>query len=107
MEESFEPTFNRPFMLYGRPTPGVSVDKLDVAAGLKMLTDVCGYTDAKTIMVIEYALLRHAKGEELAAERGAIDRSFHGIDFTSWRMVLAAAMAAAYDQPTTKESEMK
>jgi hypothetical protein len=39
------------------------------------------------------ALMRWARGEEAAAERGAIDGSFHGIDYTSWRRVLAAARA--------------
>jgi hypothetical protein len=46
-------------------------------------------------MVIEYALMRWARGEEEAAKRGAIDRSFHGISFTCWLRVLAAARASA------------
>lgn len=81
----------------GKPlVPGVNVDRIDVAAGMRELT-ACGWGDAspETRMVVEYALTRWARGEEEAAERGAIDRSFHGIDFTSWRRVLAAARAAA------------
>lgn len=74
--------------------PGVNVDKIDVAAGLKELT-LCGYQEPKTHMVIEYALQRWARGEEQAAERGAVDQSFHGVDFGSWRRVLAAAIAAS------------
>jgi|GEM_PF-1856083 len=73
---------------------GHNVDALDIAAGLRELT-ACGYNEAETRMVIEYALMRWARGEEEAAERGAIDRGFHGISLTCWRRVLAAAMAAA------------
>lgn len=77
-------------------TPGVNVDKVDVAAGLRELQN-CGWADAsiETQMVVEHALVRWARGEEEAARRGAIDRSFHGIDLTSWLRVLAAARAAA------------
>jgi len=75
-------------------TPGVNLDNVDIAAGLEELK-VCGYEDECTIMVITYALQRWQRGEEEAAERGAIDASFYGINFTSWRRVLAAAMAAA------------
>lgn len=80
----------------GQPlVAGVNKDALDIAAGIRELA-ACGYTDsAETQMVIQYALQRWARGEEAQAERGAIDRSFHGIDLTSWRRVLAAAMAGA------------
>lgn len=75
--------------------PGRNVDKLDIAAGMREL-HACGYNDSQhTDMVIQYALQRWARGEEEQAERGAIDRSFHGIDLTCWRRVLAAAMAGA------------
>ncbi|OHU47257.1 hypothetical protein BKG82_26750 [Mycobacteroides chelonae] len=81
--------------MFGTPlVPGVNVDKVDVAAGLRELA-LCGYKDAKTRTVIEYALQRWARGEEQAAERGAVDQSFHGVDVGSWRRVLAAAMSAA------------
>lgn len=73
---------------------GHNVDQIDVAAGLRELT-ACGYTDARTVMVIEYALMRWARGEEKAAQMGAIDPSFHGINLTCWLRVLAAAMAGA------------
>jgi hypothetical protein len=68
------------------------VDRIDVAAGLREL-QVCGYTEPKTIMVIEYALSRWARGEEEQAQRGAIDHSFHGINLTCWIRILAAARA--------------
>jgi hypothetical protein len=83
-------------------SPGDNVDRIDIAAGLRELA-ACGYDDsAKTRLVIEYALQRWARGEEEAALRGAIDRTFHGIDLTSWVRVLAAARAAA--EPTECES---
>lgn len=74
--------------------PGQDVDRIDVAAGLRELT-ACGYSEPKTVMVIEYALRRWARGEEEAAQRGAIDRAFHGINPTCWIRVLAAARAKA------------
>jgi len=73
--------------------PGFNVDRIDVAAGLRELKK-CGYDDPKTVMVIEYALMRWARGEEAAAQKGAIDRSFHGINLTCWIRVIAAARAA-------------
>lgn len=84
-----------------RPTPripGYNVDRVNIDAGLLELK-TCGYVEPKTIMVIEYALMRWARGEEEAAQRGAIDRSFHGINLTCWLRVLAAAMAGAVDKP--------
>ena len=77
-----------------RAIPGYNVDRINVAAGLREL-DACGYTDTKTVMVIEHALMRWARGEEEQAQKGAIDRSFCGINMTCWLRVLAAAMAGA------------
>lgn len=73
---------------------GLNTDKVDVGAGMQELAE-CGYDDERTKMVVTYALLRWARGEEHEAERGAIDQHFHGISLTCWRRVLAAAMAAA------------
>ena len=81
-------------MTVTRKIPGYNVDRIDVAAGLRELK-ACGYTEPKTVVVIEYALMRWARGEEEAAQRGAIDRSFHGINLTCWLRVLSAAMAHA------------
>jgi hypothetical protein len=81
----------------GRPVcrvDGYNVDRIDVKAGLNELT-ACGYDEPETIMVIEYALMRWARGEEQDAQRGAIDRAFHGINLTCWLRVLAAARAAS------------
>lgn len=77
-------------------TPGVNVDRIDVGAGMRALAE-CGYptTEVERHFVIEHALMRWARGEEEAARRGAIDRSFHGIDLTSWLRVLACARASA------------
>jgi hypothetical protein len=74
--------------------PGHNVDKVNVEAGLRELA-ACGYDDPHTKAVIEYALTRHGRGEEEAAQRGAIDKSFHGISLTCWYRVLAAARANA------------
>lgn len=72
---------------------GVNVDILDVEAGLREL-EACGYDDPRTRMVIDYALTRHARGEECAAQRMAIDEGLHGISLTCWFRVLSAAMAS-------------
>lgn len=74
--------------------PGYNVDKINVKAGLEELTKI-GYTDSRTIMVIEYNLNRWAKGEEEAAQKAAIDKDFYGVDLTTWIRVLAAAMGKA------------
>lgn len=73
---------------------GYSVDRVDVAAGLRELK-ACGYDEPHTVMVIEHALMRWARGEEEAAQLGAIDESFHGINLTCWIRVIAAARASA------------
>lgn len=85
-----------PSLTAERLVPGVNLDRIDVAAGLRELV-ACGYpeTEGQRHMVIQYALQRWAKGEEHAAERGAIDETFHGIPLLCWRRVLAAARAAA------------
>ena len=77
-----------------RLTPGVNLDRIDVAAGMRALHE-CGYDSMETRMVIQHALQRWARGEEEAAQRGAIDRNFHGITLTCWIRVLASARAAA------------
>jgi hypothetical protein len=70
---------------------GWNVDRIDVTAGVKQAAAL-GYGDAESQMVVEYALMRHARAEEEGAERTALSG---GIDFTSWRICLAAARAAA------------
>jgi hypothetical protein len=82
----------RPSLGVTRRTPGYNVDRVDVVAGLRELA-ACGYTKAETVMVIEYALMRWARGEEEAAQRAAIDHSFHGIKLICWIRVIAAARA--------------
>lgn len=74
--------------------PGINVDRLDVAKGLRELA-ACGYHEAETVMVVDYALKRWARGEEEAARRGATDKDFHGIALICWYRVLGAAMAGA------------
>lgn len=94
------PVTNRP---PPQRTPGHNVDRIDVAAGLRELAAI-GYDKPETIAVIEYALMRWARGEEAQAQRGAIDRSFHGINLTCWLRVVAAAMASA---ETTAKAKRK
>lgn len=86
-----------------RLTPGVNLDRIDVAAGMRALHDCGGYDSMETRMVIQHALQRWARGEEEAAQRGAIDKSFHGITLTCWIRVLATARAAA-ETAATKET---
>lgn len=79
--------------------PGHNVDHVDVAAGLERLTQL-GWSpvpDASTHMLIEFCLMRHARGEEAAAERQAIAQDDPemrdvAVDFTSWRVILASAI---------------
>lgn len=86
----------RPFIIGDGPAePGRNLDRIDVDAGVRELLAFWPDASVETRFVIEYALRRWARGEEDAAERGAIDRKFHGIDFGSWRRVLAVAMASA------------
>lgn len=73
--------------------PGKNVDPVDVGAGLAMLSS-SGYEDKLTTMVVEHSLVLWGRGEEESAEKKAIDKNFHGIDLTTWKMVLAAAVAA-------------
>jgi len=85
------------FLMRHGLVPGHNVDQLDIRAGLEELK-LCGYTELETVQVIQYAMLRWRRGEEEAAERGAINTEFHGISMTCWRRVLAAAMAAVADK---------
>lgn len=71
--------------------PGVNLDKVDVAAGLRQAA-AFSYSDAESQMVIEYALMRRGRGEEDGAQRTALSG---GIDLTSWYAILAAAISSA------------
>jgi hypothetical protein len=70
--------------------PGVNVDRVDAAAGLAEAR-VLGWSGGEAGMVVEYALWRWARGEEEGADRTALSG---GVDLTSWRRILAAALAA-------------
>lgn len=71
--------------------PGVNVDPVDIEAGMAQASQL-GYTSQQERMVIEYALNRWRRGEEDGAEQTITS---HGIDYTSWRVILAAGVAAA------------
>lgn len=75
--------------LGGPLTPGVNVDKLNIAAGLRMAATV-GYGSDRDQMVVTYALQRWTRGEEDGADRTW--QSEFPRDMTSWRMILASAM---------------
>lgn len=72
-------------------TPGVNVDAIDRAAGIES-AKALGYDDGEALMVVDYALARHARGEEDGAQRTWL-RQFP-TDLTSWYVILASAMAA-------------
>lgn len=72
--------------------PGVNVDRVDVYAGMQMATRL-GYGDATAQMVVEFALMRHRRGEEEGAERTWL--SEFPRDLTSWKAILAHALASA------------
>lgn len=72
--------------------PGVNVDRVDVAAGMQMAARL-GYDDTTAQMVVEFALMRHRRGEEEGAER--LWLSEFPRDLTSWKAILAHALAVA------------
>lgn len=75
-------------------TPGVNVDRVDLGAGMQKAMTL-GYGDLPNDrLVVEYALRRHARGEEDGAERTWMSH-FGASTLTGWRVVLAAAVAGA------------
>lgn len=68
--------------------PGYNIDWIDVSAGLVQAAKF-GYDDPQSRMVIEYALMRHQRGEEDGARRTALSG---GVDLTTWYAILAGAM---------------
>lgn len=72
--------------------PGVNLDRVDLAAGLHM-ADRLGYGDATAQVVVEYALMRHRRGEAAGSERTWLSHFPH--DLTSWKAILAQAIAQA------------
>lgn len=87
LAEDYRPQRTRTFD--GMPlTPGVNVDAVDVAAGVRAAASI-GYDYGKALMVAEHALLRHKRGEEESALR--LWLSEYPRDLTSWYMILAHA----------------
>ena len=86
----------RAVFLTGSPQPGVNVDKLDIEAGMKFAVGRLGFTTERSQMFIHYALQRWARGEEEQADK-MVTKGIEGIrlEMTTWRMILAAAKAAA------------
>lgn len=94
-EFSAEPlTGLRPRTIDGKPlTPGVNVDAVDIEAGIAMARQHGWITNGNDLMLVDYALRRHARGEETGAEKTWMGH-FGSHSLTGWRMVLAAALAA-------------
>ena len=78
-------------------TPGVNVDPVDVAAGVRAAATI-GYDDGNAQMVAEHALLRHRRGEEESAQR--LWLSEYPRDLTSWYVILAHACAQGVETAT-------
>lgn len=72
--------------------PGLNVDLVDVAAGVEHAKTL-GYTSSLDRMVVEYALMRHQRGEEAGAESTWC--SYFPHDLTSWKAILATAITTA------------
>lgn len=77
-------------------TPGVNVDRVDIAAGLTEAQAI-GYTSAEDEMVVVYGLQRWKRGEEEGARRTMLS---HGVDLTSFYRIIAAARASAEAEVT-------
>jgi hypothetical protein len=78
--------------------PGYNVDVVDIAKGISQAI-AFGYDTPEYLMVAEYALRRHARGEEDGAERSALSG---GIDLTSWYAIRAAACADGFTDAAEK-----
>lgn len=89
----------------GPKVPGMNLDHIDVDAGLALLR-AFGYDEPRTMMVINHALLLWRRGEEAQAEKNAINRKFYGVDFTTWRAVLAAAIAEGTRKAEARRLEL-
>ncbi len=63
--------------------PGHNVDCIDVAAGISELK-ICGYTETKTVMVIEFALMRWARGELGGERAGRLELRRAPFDRRAW-----------------------
>lgn len=76
----------------GRPlTPGINIDPVNIRTGLDKAAEL-GYGDSEAQMVVHYALQRWKRGEEAG---GVMTwRSYYPRDFTSWLVIIAAAITA-------------
>jgi hypothetical protein len=81
------PLSNRP----AQRIPGYNVNRVGVGAGMDQAYKF-GYTSPEHQTVTEYALMRHARGEEDGAQATALGG---GISLTAWYAILAAAITTA------------
>lgn len=73
--------------------PGRNVDRVDVEAGLAKMVEL-GFDEPNHRMEVDYNLTRWGRGEEDSADR-SMSRSLSGVDYTSWRIILASVIATA------------
>jgi hypothetical protein len=72
--------------------PGINVDRVDIGCGLDEARAIGYRDDTEELTVINYALMRWARGEEAGADATIVS---HRVDFTTWRRIIAAAVAGA------------
>lgn len=73
-----------------RLIPGYNADEVDIDAGIRQAAEF-GYDSPSEKMTVQYALMRHARGEEDGAEATARNG---GISLTSWYAIRAAALSS-------------
>lgn len=74
--------------------PGVNVDKVDNANGMAAAQPLGWVRTAEDRLVVEYALWRHARGEEFGAQRTWMSH-FGKHNLEGWYVVLANALVAS------------
>lgn len=74
-------------------TPGVNVDRIDVANGVAAARQLGWIKNGNDEMVVSYCLARHARGEEAGAVRSWLSH-FGKPNLTGWYVVLANAIVA-------------
>jgi hypothetical protein len=77
--------------------PGRNVDRLNIAAGLDFAAFALDYDSLEDEMITELSLTLWARGEEELADKNWV--YYHPHELTSWRMILAHAIATAATNP--------
>ena len=74
-------------------TPGVNVDKINIENGIAAAKKLGWIQNGEDQMVVDYALRRHARGEESGAQQTWMSH-FGKANLTGWFVVLANGMTA-------------